>query len=167
MTLCEPDVDRDQESRNQGSCAAVNVVRHRQVFGVFSVLCAGDLHLKAMRTGKGARNPISFEQMAARMSDRHFKRVFRLPRAVFFGLCSLLNEYYCRSVRVRRETGLSVPVSLSMTLRWLAGGSYLDIALWNHVSVSTFYFIVDNIIADFVESGCVTLLSLLLSIRVM
>ena len=35
-----------------------------------------------------------------------------------------------------------------MTLRWLAGEIYLDIALWNHVSVSTFCFIVDNIIAD-------------------
>jgi hypothetical protein len=31
-----------------------------------------------------------------------------------------------------------------MTLRWLAAGNYLDIALWRHVLVSTFKSIVDE-----------------------
>jgi hypothetical protein len=35
-----------------------------------------------------------------------------------------------------------------MILRWLAGGSYLDIALTHCVSVSTFFHVVDEIICD-------------------
>jgi hypothetical protein len=39
-----------------------------------------------------------------------------------------------------------VDAKLSMTLRWLAGGSYLDIELAHCVSVSTFIRIVDETI---------------------
>jgi DDE superfamily endonuclease len=71
-----------------------------------------------------------------------------VPRVRFFRLCDLLVDYHRRSKRVVGVTGLSVPVCLSMTLRWLAGGSYLDICLWHDVSVSTFYHVVDKMIFD-------------------
>ena len=144
MTLYKPDAEGDVDSY-----VAINVVRHRRVVGAFALLCACDSGLEAlMRNKKIRRNPVSFEQFAERLSDRHFKSVLRMPRVSFFGLCDLLVDYYRQSKRVVRKTGLSVPVCLSMTLRWIAGGSYLDICLWHNVSLSTFYQVVDNVKFD-------------------
>jgi DDE superfamily endonuclease len=39
-----------------------------------------------------------------------------------------------------------------MTLRYLAGGSYLDIAIAHHGNISTFYYVVDEILTDLDQS---------------
>jgi DDE superfamily endonuclease len=39
-----------------------------------------------------------------------------------------------------------------MTLRYLAGGSYLDISIAPHVSISTFYYVVDETLTDLDQS---------------
>jgi hypothetical protein len=41
-----------------------------------------------------------------------------------------------------------VPVCVSMTLKWLAGGRFLYICLWHKVSLSPFYQVADKVIFD-------------------
>jgi hypothetical protein len=96
------------------------------------------------------RLTFSFEAHSALLSDRRFKRMYRLSRHDFCGITDLVvaNRIACGSPKVR------VPVEsrLSMTLRYLAGGSYLDIAISHCVSISTFYFVVDEMLVDLDES---------------
>jgi hypothetical protein len=96
------------------------------------------------------RLTFSFEAHSALLSDRRFKRMYRLSRHDFCGITDLVvaNRIACGSPKVR------VPVEsrLSMTLRYLACGSYLDIAISHCVSISTFYFVVDEMLVDLDES---------------
>jgi phosphoribosylformylglycinamidine (FGAM) synthase-like amidotransferase family enzyme len=84
------------------------------------------------------------------LSNRRFKRMFRLSRNAFWSLRELIrttrNAYGCGAVRVPVES------RLSMTLRYLAGGSYLDVAIAHHVSISTFYYVVDETLNDLDQS---------------
>ena len=72
------------------------------------------------------------------LSDREFKKRYRLSKGAFNTLLGKLSPAISR-----RDTfgGLAVPpaICLSMTLRWLAGGSYLDIADMHGVAASTFF----------------------------
>jgi DDE superfamily endonuclease len=80
------------------------------------------------------------------LSNMRFKRMFRLSRNAFWSLRELI-----RTSRNANGCGAdSVPVEsrLSMTLRYLAGGSYLDIAIAHHVSISKFYYVVDETLTD-------------------
>jgi hypothetical protein len=83
------------------------------------------------------RLTFSFGAHSALLSDRRFKHMYRLSRHDFCGITDLVvaNRNACGSPKVR------VPVDsrLSMTLRYLAGGSYLDIAISRCVNISTFY----------------------------
>jgi DDE superfamily endonuclease len=56
------------------------------------------------------------------------------------------------------QGSVRVPVEsrLSMALRYLAGGSYLDIAITHHVSISTFYYVVDETLTDLDQSLNIT-----------
>jgi hypothetical protein len=60
-------------------------------------------------------------------------------------------ESLCKLLAVRNSR---IPVSrrLSMTLRWLAGGSYLNISLSDHVATSSFYHAVDRTLMDLNET---------------
>jgi hypothetical protein len=76
--------------------------------------------------------------------------MFRRSRLEFCGMCDLIvgNRVACGGSK------MPVPVDsrLSMTLRYLAGGSYLDIAIFHCVSTSIFCFVVDEILADLYKS---------------
>jgi hypothetical protein len=76
--------------------------------------------------------------------------MFRLSRTVFWSLRELIrtprNACGCGTVRVSLES------HLSMTLRYFAGGSYLDTAVAHHVSISTFYCVVDETLTDLDQS---------------
>jgi DDE superfamily endonuclease len=73
--------------------------------------------------------------------------------------CTTLStsNFHLKHILHRRSRGcatIRVPTAsrLSMTLRYLAGGSYLDIAISHCVSISTFYFVVDETLADLDET---------------
>jgi DDE superfamily endonuclease len=76
--------------------------------------------------------------------------MYRISRHDFCCITDLViaNRIACGSPKVR------VPVEsrLSMTMRYLAGGSYLDIAVSHCVCISTFYFVVDEMLVDLDES---------------
>jgi hypothetical protein len=66
-----------------------------------------------------------------------------MNRNDFEALCTLLAV---------RDSRIPVSTRLSMTLRWLAGGSYLDISLSHHVATSSIYHVVDKNLMDLNET---------------
>jgi nuclease HARBI1 len=80
------------------------------------------------------------------LSARQLCRMYRLSKEAFEHLVTVIGEHRQRAGR--RPGRHAVDAKLSMALRWLAGGSYLDIALAHCVSVSTFFRIVDETICD-------------------
>jgi hypothetical protein len=121
------------------------VAHRRRIVCALALIAIRETKLKKVTRSARANRPLfDFEEFLNGLSDHHFKRVYRLPRVLFFDLCAKLQCYYRKSGRAPQYSRIPIHPRLSMTLRWLAGGNYLDIALWHHVSVSTFYSIVDE-----------------------
>jgi DDE superfamily endonuclease len=89
------------------------------------------------------RRTFHFYSYVAGVTPRLFKRTYRMNRNDFEALCTLLSV---------RDSRIPVSTRLSMTLRWLAGGSYLDISLSHHVATSSFYHVVDKTLMDLNEA---------------
>jgi hypothetical protein len=122
--------------------------RHRSIQSatVVYILCVSK-HGSIPRCPNICRDRFCFESFVASFSPRLFKRLYRMDRVAFERLCELVGT---RSETTRRAScRLSVSAKVSMTLRWLAGGSYLDISMSHFVSIPTFYFVIDQVIADF------------------
>ena len=65
------------------------------------------------------------------MSDDEFKRMFRMPRASFRKLLKLIEaDITSDSQQAIRSSGSPIyhVTKLAVAIRWLAGGSYLDIS---------------------------------------
>ncbi len=77
------------------------------------------------------------------LSDCSFKKMFRIDRETFDAILICITPF----VKVPNETkafnssGGSIPLKtkLAVTLRWLAGGSYLDLCFAWGVAFSTFF----------------------------
>ena len=94
-----------------------------------------------------------------RVSDRHFRRQFRMTRLAFDNLCSILclsvgaamfrpeNQVIstCNAASLQSRGGL-IPgeIKTAVSLRLLAGGSYLDLMPLFDVSVAHIYVIFDE-----------------------
>jgi hypothetical protein len=65
------------------------------------------------------------------LSDREFKMMFRLSRSAFDNLLEMLYSNYSDpdDMRAKASSGSNIILRtrLAVTLRWLAGGNYLDI----------------------------------------
>jgi hypothetical protein len=76
-----------------------------------------------------------FEVISSVVTERMFLRIFRMPRDSFHRLISILAERHASFARGK----ISPESKLSVTLRFLGGGSYIDVA-WAHCAAhSTFY----------------------------
>jgi hypothetical protein len=77
-----------------------------------------------------------------------WKRFYRMSKESFLELLDLAREGLERDEiqGLRSSYGgvVSPELRLSMTLRWLAGGSYVDIAIIHGVAISTFYKVVNS-----------------------
>ena len=79
--------------------------------------------------------------------DRRFTRMFRMARVDFDVLALAIRQRRGLPApgadaqrRRGRHAAVSPELALAMTLRWLAGGSYLDIMCWaNVLTATTFY----------------------------
>jgi hypothetical protein len=94
----------------------------------------------SIRSRRRFRLPFLFEELASSMTDRFFRRMYRMPRAVFYKLLNRLegiDEWNTRP---------TLAAKLSMCLRWLSGGSYIDITVCHRVAVSSFFSNRDEII---------------------
>lgn len=76
------------------------------------------------------------------MSDDTFKKMFRIDRRTFYELVDELNQQITRNdQKAINSTGSAIPMStrLAVTLRWLAGGQYLDLCFAWGLGKSTFF----------------------------
>lgn len=109
--------------------------RRRRVATAAAVMaCMHIVHTRSRR-GRSIHRPLfTFAIFIQGMRECFFTRLYRMPKQSFFILadklsgCELASEL--RSCRLLR---------LSITLRWLGGGSYLDIALTHQLSTSSVY----------------------------
>ncbi len=82
-----------------------------------------------IRSASKRRRRHTFAEVTSLLSDYEFKRAFRLSRSSFYKLLDLLGPLLERDEeRAMRSSGGPVTpgVRLGVTLRLLAGGSYLD-----------------------------------------
>jgi hypothetical protein len=83
------------------------------------------------KAGNRARDRMYGLKVMAELSEREFQRMFRLNRSSFAKLLVLIGPKLERNVKqaIRSSKSAILPVTkLAVSLRWLAGGSYLDIA---------------------------------------
>jgi hypothetical protein len=75
-----------------------------------------------------------------------FYQLYRMQHASFMKLCSLIHPFIStdeKMSQVRTGKGpITTEIALHCLLRWLSGGSYLDIRLCAGLSKSSFYFCV-------------------------
>ena len=77
------------------------------------------------------------------MSDQDFRKMFRMKRSSFYELYSAIEPllYAPNNLMACQSSGscISKLTKLYCTLRWLSGGSYLDICVAYGVSQSSFF----------------------------
>ena len=77
------------------------------------------------------------------LSDKEFQRMFRLNRRAFYWLLSKIHHDISPAAslrqRVQLERNISATTKLAVMMRWLGGGSYLDICFAFGIAVGTFY----------------------------
>lgn len=101
---------------------------------VFVILLGGDGRKESILRGL-----FSFSTILAGTSPTFFKRLYRMSHHTFMLLAETLAIFDDKKFRK------SCPLlRLSVTIRWLPGGSYLDIALANSLATSTVYHFIDE-----------------------
>ncbi|CDF36756.1 unnamed protein product [Chondrus crispus] len=81
--------------------------------------------------------------MHAAVTASFFKRLYRMPLPVFLDLAEKLVREY--NGPCRRSCPLLL---LSVTIRWLAGGSYLDLSVAHSQPPSSIYYYIDQTLDD-------------------
>lgn len=94
------------------------------------------------------RTRMNWDKNLKRMTRSEFSRMFRMDHSTFCYMVNALKPLIERDYLQSERGGgyISPSLQLGMTLRWLSGGSYLDIAQHYGVSKATFY--------NLVNAGC-------------
>ena len=90
------------------------------------------------RVGNSKRSRMDWDQRRDGLTDRQFKTRYRLGKKAFSTLVDKIRPKLALPRR-RGPRPMSAELLLSMALRWLAGGNYLDIADMHGVHRATFY----------------------------
>ena len=103
-------------------------------------------HINGMRrAGRDTTNierpVLTFRAMISGIPDKFFRRLYRFPFQLFAKLVDLISPHCEDRIRVEKHTYW---IKLSTALRWLAGGSYLNIALSHNVPSSSLYYYIDG-----------------------
>ena len=94
------------------------------------------------RCGYFERNRQYCFQIIRNMTEKEFARMFRMSRAAFSELLKKVEPRLRKDIKYANRSSHSpiTPVTkLLATIRWLAGGSYLDIAAFFGFSPSCFF----------------------------
>lgn len=94
------------------------------------------------RDGNERRVRMDWDKRRRKMKDNIFERTYRMSKAAFQCLLHTIGHALCIDESMAtRSSGSAVPpeLQLSMTLRFLAGGSYLDITDVHGVHASTMF----------------------------
>ena len=77
-----------------------------------------------------------------KITDEVFQKMFRVDRATFNELSELIDPTVKRNeLKAIQSSGSCIPTEtrLAVTLRWLAGGIYLDLCFAWGISISSFF----------------------------
>jgi hypothetical protein len=102
-----------------------------------------------MRSAAVAREPLNFDRYKVEMSDRNFQRLHRLSKADFMKLSLLLRPHLERQQSHPRgcNPAVKTTVMLAITMRILAGASYLDVGWLSGLADATVYAFFDETLA--------------------
>ena len=110
-----------------------NLIRRRRRRAAVAVLLS-DLNSTCTRNRNRTRTLMDWTVRVRSLTPEEFTLRYRVPLRAFNMICAKIqtaSQFYA--------TDISVELKLSMLLRWLAGGSYLDIADMHGVHTDTFY----------------------------
>ena len=100
------------------------------------------------------RSERHWDQLAQKLAtDGSFRHHYRMERATFDKLVEILKPYLVSSRRRGQKGRVPVEFKVAMTLRWLAGGSYLDLCLVYQVSKATLFGTVEAVTGAICASG--------------
>jgi DDE superfamily endonuclease len=123
------------------------VVRRRRAVSAISICISSFIDDFARSRGENfERQAFCFDSFVESAPPRLFRRLYRMDRHTFDSLCEMLTVQ--DAVPFKSNAQLPLAMRLSVTLRWLAGGSYLDISLSHHIAISSFYHAVDKMIYE-------------------
>jgi hypothetical protein len=128
----------------RSQCKRVTVVLSAAFIAVTSAALFSVLSIKkpVYLASPKRRRRVPFLQIESGINDSEFTRTFQMPREAFHSLCRTMrldllrdegHRVRCRSDVIEPETRLAV------TLRLLAGSSYLDLVLLFRLAKSTVY----------------------------
>ena len=129
---------RRLESEQQ---SAADLSRRRNLCAVLAVV----IHdLETDRASVWRRNRLDWDKYLRDMRHNHFRSMFRMSHACFLSILATIRTFMERDVSQSEKAGgyISPSMQLGMSLRYLAGGSYLDIHDRYGVSKSSFYSLV-------------------------
>ena len=103
--------------------------------------CSQFFKLSRDFTHAKARKRMVWQQRVRSLTPAEFKRTYRMTLKTFYAVLRNIRPAFMSSVKARRDLGgaVAAELKLSMTLRYLAGGSYLDIYQMHGVSRTTFF----------------------------
>ena len=94
--------------------------------------------------------PATFEKLDSKLTEWEFKRTFRLSRTVFNEVHGRIeHRLQCNETQRKNASGGTVVdtrIKLMIALRYLAGGSYLDLRLLFEVPTPSLYRIVRKVV---------------------
>jgi len=145
--LCDDDMRVGGEAQLRGMKPAL-------VFLLLATAALASGLLGSDPSPKQIRERMNQDTNLQRMTRSEFSRMFRMDHLTFLYLLDrlgpTLERDYIQSQRVGGH--VSPSLQLGMTLRWLAGGSHLDVAQYYGVSSSTFYDLVNTACDAIVET---------------
>jgi hypothetical protein len=139
---------RDRRSRDRNITIATAALQRRQVTVILALIDCGLIagaRPGMSRSRRLLRQSFVFEHLVSTLTDRMFRRMYRMPRAMYYLLL------YKLIAHDKEHTRAILATRLSMTIRWLAAGSYLDICVTHNVAVSSFFANFDAIIESINE----------------
>jgi len=100
--------------------------------------------IEADRACVWRRNRLNWDQYLREMRHNHFRAMFRMSHACFLTILAKVGTFMERDQSQSEKAGgyICPSMQLGMSLRYLAGGSYLDIHDRYGVSRSSFYSLV-------------------------
>ena len=118
-------------------------VRRRKSAVLFTVMAVA-LIASSMRDESWKRSRLEWGTYLRKMPEKHFFTLFRMDYRTFQHVLERTKHGMQRDYLQSERAGgfVSPEAQLAFTIRWLAGGSYLDIADHYGVSRSTFYRLV-------------------------
>jgi len=130
---------REEEVSHEGRRRKSSLIQVVILFASLAVGCRGALW---------NRDRLLWDDYLKTMLRHEFTRMFRMDHDTFMYLVDKLEPHIDKNFHQSDRAGgyISPVLRVGMTVRWLAGGSYLDIKSQYGIGKSTFYHIVDEVV---------------------